>query len=120
MLEQDRADWAEKSLDWREVRSQHRELVKLGVEPPFELHHEAKYSWRDVMELHYATQHAAYEQARQDFLAHGWNAAKPWDDAAEVAKLPLYEPGTDCYDSTSGRYLLGVLGGPRGAVTGAI
>jgi hypothetical protein len=89
------------------------------VQPPFELHHEAKYSWRDVMELHYATQHAAYEQARQDFLAHGWNAAKPWDDAAEVAKLPLYEPGTDCYDST-GRYLLGVLGGPRGAVTGAI
>ena len=39
MLEQDRADWAGKSLDWREVRTQHRELVKLGVEPPFELHH---------------------------------------------------------------------------------
>ena len=111
MLEQDRADWAEKSLDWREVRTQHRELVKLGVEPPFELHHEAKYSWRDVMELHYATQHAAYEQARRDFLAHGWNAANEWDDPAEVAKLPLYEPGTDCYETSSGRYLLGVLGG---------
>ncbi|WP_240154191.1 hypothetical protein [Comamonas sp. Tr-654] len=112
MLEHDRADWAEKSLDWREVRTQHRELVKLGVEPPFELHHEAKHSWRDVMELHYATQHAAYEQARQDFLAHGWNAANEWDDPAEVAKLPLYEPGTDCYETSSGRYLLGVLGGP--------
>lgn len=113
MLEQaDRADWTEKSLDWREVRTEHRELVKLGAEPPFELHHEAKYSWRDVMELHYATRHALYNQAKQDFLANGWNPAKPWDDAVEVAKLPLFEPGTDCYDSTSGRYLLGVLGGP--------
>lgn len=112
MLEQQRAEWAEKNSSWREVRDMHRELVKLGGEPPFELRHEAKYSWNDIMELHYALQHAIYGQAKQDFLANGWNAAKPWDDAAEVAKLPLYEPGTDCYDSTSGRYLLGVLGGP--------
>jgi hypothetical protein len=67
MLEQDRADWAEKSLDWREVRHMHRELVKLGVQPPFELHHEAKYSWRDVMELHYATQHAAMSRPGKTF-----------------------------------------------------
>src|SRR5690606_10538479 len=91
MLEQQRAEWAEKNSSWREVRDMHRELVKLGGEPPFELHHEAKYSWNDIMELHYALQHAIYEQAKQDFLANGWNAAKPWDDAAEVAKLPLYE-----------------------------
>lgn len=111
MLEQDRADWAEKTLDWREVCTQHRELVKRGVEPPFALHHDAKYAWRDVMELHYATQHAKYHEAKQDFLAQGWSSANAWSDAASAAKLPLYEPGTDCYDSGSGRYLLGVLGG---------
>lgn len=112
MLEQaDRADWTEKSLDWREVRTPHRALVKMGVEPPFALHHEAKYAWRDVMALHYATQHAAYDQAKQDFLAHGWNAANAWDDAAEVAKLPVFEPATESYETSSGRYLLGQLGG---------
>ena len=111
MLENDRADWAEKQHDWKSVRDLHRELVKLGVTPPFALDREAQYSWRDSMELHYAVQHAVYNQARQDFLAHGWNPAKPWDDAAEVARLPLYEPWTEGYDSTSGRYLLGQLGG---------
>ena len=111
MLENDRADWAEKQHDWKSVRDLHRELVKLGVTPPFALDREAQYSWRDSMELHYAVQHAVYNQARQDFLAHGWNPAKPWDDAAEVAKLPLYEPWTEGYDSTSSRYLLGQLGG---------
>lgn len=112
MLEQDRADWVEKKHDWREVRTQHRELLKLGAAPPFALDREARYSWRDSMELHYAIQHAAYHQAKQHFLAHGWNPAKPWDDAAEAAKLPLYEPATDCYETTSGRYVLGLLGGP--------
>ncbi|MDN8999648.1 hypothetical protein Q0P46_13935, partial [Staphylococcus aureus] len=61
---------------------------------------------------HYALQHAAYDQSRRDFLANGWNAANSWDDPAQVAKLPLCEAGTDCYETTSGRYLLGVLGGP--------
>ena len=81
MLEQDRADWAEKTLDWREVRTQHRELVKLGAEPPFALHHESKYSWRDVMELHYATQHALYAKAKtaREIAAAGLAAGCEFD-----------------------------------------
>jgi hypothetical protein len=120
MLEQDRADWAEKSLDWREVRSQHRELVKLGVVPPFELHHEAKYSWRDVMELHYATQHAAYEQARRTFWPM---AGMPPSPGMTLLKWP------SCLCTSRARTVMTPLQGAicsacwaglRGVVTGAI
>ena len=120
MLEQDRVDWAEKSLDWREVRTQHRELVKLGVEPPFELHHESKYSWRDVMELHYATQHAAYEQARRDFLAHGWNAANEWDDPLKLPNCRCMSQAPIATKPVPGAICSACWAALPGAATGAI